>query len=96
MLDDKKAFDTVWNKGLFYKLVQLALDYNRHLWLCKYDFLSDLESGRHGAQLSSTDMRVCCPAYADDIALVAIKWRTPDLHLLVGANILACPPCMCL
>ena len=30
------------------------------------------KSGRHGSQLSSTDMRVCCPAYADDIALVAI------------------------
>ena len=40
--------------------------------VCNSDLLSDLESSRHGAQLSSTEMIACCSAYADDIALVAM------------------------
>ena len=62
---------------MFYKCAISVISRMKLYTVCNSDLLSDLESGRHGAKLSSTDMRVCCPAYADDIALVAIHTCMP-------------------
>jgi hypothetical protein len=119
LLDTRKAFDTVWHAGLFYKLAKSGC--NIHIWRILWNFyegfkcsvqiaggrsewfvarqgvhqggpfsmklytvfngdiLDQLLLSGNGAKLAGID--IACPAYADDIALVAV--HKPHLQALL-------------
>ena len=50
------------------------------------DLLDCLRSSSHGAVLPGPGLNLCCPAYADDISLVALHKRSIQdmLHIYCG------------